>query len=179
MQRTPFTWTQQYVFKPLLLGHLLRLFGVLVLGAMFLAIYAETRTIVWLIAVGVCVTAGVVLVLRYNGETVVIENTEVVIYRWLSQPVVVPIALNDIRPRQDMLGKLFDSGALYVQLDGKQRKLASIGMLRAFEYVVAERHDVIRQLLVAQRQRIQAEDREIGALLQHMMPQRSYEALAP
>jgi hypothetical protein len=114
-----------------------------------------------------------VLVLRYNGQAVVIENAEVVIYRWLAQPIVVPIALNDIRSRQSIFGKLFDSGALYVQLDGKQRKLASIGMLHAFEYVVAERHDVIRQLLIAQRQQIQAEEREIGALLQHMVPQRA------
>lgn len=167
-----FTWTKQYVFKPLLLGYLLQLFAVVGLGARFLALYAQTGAIGWMVAVGVCAFVGSLLVWRYHTEMVVIDNGEIVIYRWLSQPIVVSIALNDIQVRQNALGQLFDSGALYIELEGKQRKLASIGMLHAFQYVVAERHDVIRQLLVAHRQRIQAEDREIGALLGHMVPQR-------
>lgn len=167
-----FTWTKQYVFKPLLLGYLLQLFAVVGLGARFLALYAQTGAIGWMVAVGVCAFVGSLLVWRYHTEMVVIDNGEIVIYRWLSQPIVVSIALNDIQVRQNALGRLFDSGALYIELEGKQRKLASIGMLHAFQYVVAERHDVIRQLLVAHRQRIQAEDREIGALLGHMVPQR-------
>ncbi|HEY0606725.1 MAG TPA: hypothetical protein VGD58_27650 [Herpetosiphonaceae bacterium] len=171
MQRT-FTWTKQYVFKSLLLGYLLQLFAVVGLGAHFLALYAQTGSIGWMVAVGVCAFAGSLLVWRYHAELVVIDNDEIVIYRWLSQPIVVSIALNDIQVRQNVLGRLFDSGTLYVELEGKQRKLASIGMLSAFQYVVAERHDVICQLLVARRQRIQAEDREIGALLGHMVPQR-------
>lgn len=173
MQRAPFAWTQQYIFKPLLLGHLLRLFAVILLGAWFLALYAETRMIGWMVAVGGCAVAGAIVAWRYRAEAVMIDNAEIVIYRWLAQPIVVPIALNEIQLRQSVLGKLFDSSALYIELDGKQRKLASIGMSRAFQYVVAERYDVICQLLVAHRQRIQAEDREIGVLLNHMAPQRA------
>jgi hypothetical protein len=169
MQRT-FTWTKQYVFKPLLLGYLLQLFTVVGLGARFLALYAQSGMVGWMVAVGVCAFIGSLLVWRYHAEMVVIDNGEIVIYRWLSQPIVVSIALNDIQVRQSILGQIFDSGALYIELEGKQRKLASIGMVSAFQYVVAERHDVIRQLLVARRQHIQAEDREIGALLGHMAP---------
>lgn len=172
MQYTSFTWSKQYVFKPLLLGYLLQLFAIVGMGAYFLTLYAQTGAVGWMVAVGVCAFIGAMLVWRYQAEMVVIDNGEVVIYRWLAQPIVVSIALNDIQARQGLLGRLFDTGALYVELDGKQRKLASIGMLQAFQYVVAERHDVIRQLLVAHRQRIQAEDREIGALLGHMVPQR-------
>lgn len=172
MQRTLFTWSQQYVFKPLLLGYLLQLFAVVGLGARLLALYAQSGAIGWMVAVGMSVVIGSLLIWRYQAETVVIENSEIVIYRWLAKPIVVSIALNDIQVRQNALGRLFDTGALYVELDGKQRKLTSIGMVHAFRCIVAERHDVIRQLLVAQRQRLQAEDREIGALLGHMVPQR-------
>lgn len=170
MRQTPFTWTQQYVFKRLLLGHLLQLFAVIALGAWFLALYGQTGALVWMVAVGVSAFVGMILVLRYNAELVVIDNAEIVIYRWLAQPVVVPIALNDIRIKPGMLGQVFDYGTLYVELDGKQRKLASIGMLRAFQYVVGERRDVIRQLLVARREYIQAEDRGIAMVLGQMSP---------
>jgi hypothetical protein len=171
MQHTTFVWTKQYSFKPLLLGHLLRLFIVFVLGAGCLLMYAATRDTRWLVTVGALVVLGTILLAHYNAQSVIICDDEIIVTRWLRQPVMVPIALNDLETRQGSIGRLFDCGSLYVQLNGKDCKLASIGTISAFNGIVAERYNVIRQLLVARRQQIQAEDREIGALLQHMRPQ--------
>jgi hypothetical protein len=173
MQHTTFVWTKQYIFKPLLLGHLFRLFVIFVLGAGCLLMYATTRDTRWLFVVGAWVVAGTILVSRYNAQSVIIRDDEIIVSRWLRQPIVVSIALNDLEPRQGTIGQLFDCGRLYVQLNGKDVKLASIGTMSAFTSIIVERHDVIRQLLVARQQRVQAEEREIGALLQHMRPQRA------
>ncbi|HEX6293144.1 MAG TPA: hypothetical protein VFZ66_28440 [Herpetosiphonaceae bacterium] len=176
--RTPFVWTKQYVFKPMLLGHLFRLFVVFVLGAAFIVVYAETRVTIWLVAVGGCVVAASMLVWSYNANIVLIHNGEIVVQRWLQrQPIVVLIVLNDIEVRQSMVEKLLDCGTLYMELDGKQRKLASISGMAVFNSVVAERQDVIRQLLTAYRQQLQAQEREIGQFLGHAH-QQPHEAFA-
>jgi hypothetical protein len=178
MQHPPFTWTSQYVFKPVLLGYLLRLFAVFILGASLLGVYARSRNTGWLFAVGVCVIVASIVVWHYHAQKVVIHDADIIVHRWLRDAIVVSIALDDIEPRQGLVGRMFDVGTLYIQLNGKDVKLASIGTLSAFSSIVAERRDVIRQLLVTYHQRLEAEERDIRQFLGHMRPQRASEALA-
>lgn len=139
-------------FQTFLLWYLIKLSGIILVGALFLVGALDGYLFMWL-GVVLAVALGVVLANQYHTNIVLIQGSSMVIRRGIISSSEYYASIVDARyeVQQGPFGKLFDYGTLLIRVEGEIVTLKHVSCLRGLTLLIEER----RQLLIALAQQRQ------------------------
>ena len=153
MVRSAYASLDEITFRPFLLWYLIGLGLLFMFGGFCLlqALYIG-RALGWA-GVALAGAVALVLVLRFNARAVIVRGTDLILCTGVlaAQEYSINILQANLRLRQSLLGRLFDYATVFQYVDGEWISVAGIASARALRFIVADRREQLRTLLLSLR----------------------------
>ena len=152
MERSLLRYMDEMIFRPFLPWFLVRSGLLLISGAIFLGLGVEQSDLRWWLGAVLTVMLATAHALRYTTQAVILRGDELVFREGLlgRREISIPILQVDVEMRQDVLGRLFDYGAVFYQNGERTIGLPNIAQLRLLRWVITQRRREMQPLWVAQ-----------------------------